>query len=195
MSSFRSLLLCSTLALVAGLASAELPEYQLVDITGKKHQPGETEGTKDAKVIVFVFVSIDCPIANFYQPTLRKLAKEFEDKGVLFYQIHSDPDLTVEDAKKHAKDFDVKSPVILDTDQKIARAHKAMITPEAVVIKKSGETVYRGRIDNTYTTYGKRRPEPTSRDLHAALASLVAGKKVPVAKTKAIGCMIYFESK
>ena len=35
----------------------------------------------------------------------------------------------------------------------------------------------------------------TSRDLHAALASLVAGKKVPVAKTKAIGCMIYFESK
>jgi hypothetical protein len=50
--------------------------------------------------------------------------------------------------------------------------------------------LYRGRIDDRYIEFGKDRPQPTVRDLERALAAIVAGKPIPVVKTKAIGCYI-----
>ena len=52
---------------------------------------------------------------------------------------------------------------------------------------------YRGRIDDTYTTYGKRRPKPTTHDLRNALTSILAGRKVATPVTRAIGCQILIE--
>ena len=52
---------------------------------------------------------------------------------------------------------------------------------------------YRGRIDDTYAAYGKRRPEPTTRALETALIAVLAGKKVAVPRTEAVGCQILIE--
>jgi hypothetical protein len=49
---------------------------------------------------------------------------------------------------------------------------------------------YRGRIDDRYFAPGKRRAEPASHDLRAALEAVLAGKPVPRAETEAIGCPI-----
>jgi hypothetical protein len=138
-------------------------------------------------------VSVDCPIANFYQPVLRQLAAEFATQGVAFFQVHPDPTLPAEDARKHAAAFEVTSPVAIDRRQVLVKRLGAKVTPEAFVLRRDGTVAYRGRIDDTYTAYGKRRPSPTTRDLHAALAATLAGRPVVDAETRAIGCQIFVE--
>ncbi len=61
------------------------------------------------------------------------------------------------------------------------------------MISKDDAVVYRGRIDDTYTTFGKRRPEPTTRELRDALEAVIAGKKPKVTKTDSVGCRIFIE--
>ena len=83
--------------------------------------------------------------------------------------------------------------MVLDAKQVLARRHDAKVTPEAHVFLADGSRLYRGRIDNTYATYGKRRPEATSHDLREALQSTLAGRKPAKAVTKAVGCQILIE--
>jgi len=172
------------------LASAKPPELTIQDLAGKTHTPWSDEKTK---AVVIAFVSIDCPIANFYQPSLRHLQKQFADKGVSFFQIHPDPEVAPEDARKHIKDFQIKAPVAIDHGQRLTRQLKARTTPEVFVLTPDGRTAYRGRIDDTYTTFGKRRPEPTTHDLKEALEAILGGRKVAVPVTESIGCQIFIE--
>jgi hypothetical protein len=62
------------------------------------------------------------------------------------------------------------------------------VTPEVAVLSPTGELLYLGRIDDRYNPQGKRRPEPTVRDLQLALDAVLAGKPVPTPRTKAFGC-------
>ena len=49
---------------------------------------------------------------------------------------------------------------------------------------------YRGRIDDTYFGYGKRRFAATHHDLRDALEAVLSGKPVHERTTEAIGCFI-----
>lgn len=181
------------LPLLASACALLIPGHaqagEVRDITGKDH----SAAIKQAKAVVYIYTDTTCPIANFYQPTLRRLAQKYASKNVLFFQVHPDPDRTVVELESHTKDFEVVSPVILDPTQNLARLHRAKVTPEAHVYSPDGKCRYRGRIDDTYTTYGKRRPKPTTHDLDEALAAVLAGKKVATPVTKAIGCQLFIE--
>ena len=170
--------------------SAEPPALMIKDLIGTNHTPWSDEKNK---VVVLIFVSTDCPIANFYQPKLRRLAKQFADKGVSFYQIHPDPETSIEDAKQHVTDFEITVPVAIDHGQRLTRELRAKTTPEAFVLAPNGKTVYRGRIDDTYTKFGKRRPEPMKEDLKEAIDAVLAGNKVAIPVTESIGCLIFME--
>jgi hypothetical protein len=93
--------------------------------------------------------------------------------------------------KKHAAEFGYKGlPAILDSTQQLVRAAGATTTPEAALIGRAGQVLYRGRIDNVYAALGKRRPAATEKDLRKALDEALAGKPVSTPETKAIGCYI-----
>ena len=165
------------------------PAWTLVDIDGKRHRPWQAESTT---AVVLVFISTDCPIANYYHPTLRKLQEEFVEQGVAWYFVHADPALTGERARQHVADYDLKSPVILDREHRLARAATATKTPQAAVIRPDGQVAYLGRIDDTYVGYGKKRARPTRLDLHDAVAAVVAGEQVATPRTESVGCFIPF---
>jgi hypothetical protein len=57
-------------------------------------------------------------------------------------------------------------------------------------VGRTGELLYRGRIDDGYAALGKKRAVVTEHDLRDALDAIAAGKPVKKAKTKAIGCLI-----
>ena len=175
---------------LCGIVFADEESLQLRDLDGKVHAPfasGET------KAVMIVFVSTDCPIANYFQPTLRRLQEEFGDQGVVFFQVHPDPEVPVAEAKKHREEFEVRCPVVIDKGQAVTKRLAATTTPEAFVLTEAGKVAYRGRIDDTYTDFGKRRPEPRTRDLHEALTAVVAGKNPPVPVTEPVGCRIFVE--
>ncbi|MCA9053970.1 MAG: redoxin domain-containing protein [Planctomycetaceae bacterium] len=165
------------------------PAWTLVDIEGQSHRPWEDSTVKAA---VLVFISTDCPIANYYHPTLRKLQEEFAGQGITWYFVHADPGLTEERARKHAADYSLKAPVLLDREHRLARAATATKTPQAAVIRPGGAVAYLGRIDDTYVGYGKKRARPTRLDLRDALAAVAAGQPVTTPRTESVGCFIPF---
>lgn len=167
--------------------AAPAATWEFIDLDATTHCPLEAEQTK---AVVMIFITTDCPVANSYQPELRRLAEQYGPNGFAFFQIHPDPDTTAEQAAEHAKDFDITVPVVLDPDHHLTQRAGATVTPEAVVIGRDGTILYAGRIDDTWVGFGKNRPEATQHDLKEALDAITAGKEVAQPRTKAIGCFI-----
>ena len=141
-------------------------------------------------VVVLLFIAPDCPISNAYAPEIARLIDAYSQRGVAFRVVHSDPRVTEDIARKHAKDFNLRCQVLLDSKQEIARAAGATVTPEAAVLNSKGERVYLGRIDDLFYSFGKRRAAPTTRELRDALDAVLAGQPVAKATAPALGCEI-----
>jgi thiol-disulfide isomerase/thioredoxin len=179
---FLLTLLCS------GLAFAEDKERPLEfpDLQGKSHTPLVAAGRK---ATVLIFVSPYCPTSNTFMPEVNRIAAEYGDRFA-FYYVEADAAIPLPDAKKHAEVFEMKAPVLLDREQRLAKQTKAKFTPEAVVLGKDGATLYQGRVNDLYVTQTKKLKEPKTHDLRAALDDIAAGRPVAVPSTKAIGCAI-----
>lgn len=170
-----------------------IPEQlKFTDIRSEEHAPF---ANKETKAIVLVFIATDCPIANYFQPTLTELATISAPDDVSFFLVHSDPDVEMEAATQHAADFSISAPVVLDNNQSIAKMLNAKVTPEAFVIDREGTIRYRGRINDLYADFGKRRAKATTHDLRDAIEAIVHGKAVVTFETKAIGCYIPYPNK
>jgi hypothetical protein len=154
----------------------------LDDIARRPLEPGD----KVASVLIFFWQ--DCPISNGYVPEINRLCAS--QTNFAFYVVQVDPELSAAAAREHARKFGLHPPVLLDPQHRLVSAAKVTVTPEAAVIGKNGDTLYRGRIDNLYVKIGKKRAGPTERDLSDALKAIASGKSVKKTKTAAIGCLI-----
>jgi hypothetical protein len=187
-----SVVVLSLLVLSVTTTTAAEPNlaWTLTDIDGKIHKPFEEPSTRG---LVLIFISTDCPIANSYQPLLRRLASEYQKEGMCIFMIHPSPTLSTEEARKHASEFGITVPVVIDTDQSIARRAGATVTPQAFVFARNQESpVYQGRIDNLYAGLGKKRKVATTHELTDALKAVVAGRAVRIVRTMPVGCFISY---
>ena len=178
--------LLGLLPLASSCTSTE-NDLAVVDLEGVRHVPLAVQN--DA-IHVLVFTSHECPIANGYAPTLARLASAWQQEPrVRLYLVHVDPDLTVEHARGHARDYQLPGTVLFDPYQELASACGATITPEAVVLTREGQ-LYRGRIDDQWRKLGSRAPTASQNDLEQAVALALAGKSVPGPHPKAVGCLL-----
>lgn len=138
----------------------------------------------------WIFVAPDCPIANGFAPEIRRIAADFAPRGVRFALVYADPAFAAEDVRRHVTDFGYELPAWLDPEGRLVRHAGATVTPEAAVVAPDGEVLYRGRIDDRYADFGKLRAAPTTRDLRAALAAVLAGRQPDPRVTEAIGCFL-----
>jgi hypothetical protein len=178
------------LASIALLASAGAPN-QVRDIDGRALTPFAPAG---AASLIF-FVATDCPISNSYAPEIQRVCREYGPRGVqcaLVYEDVETPGTRVDDeVRKHLKEYRYSGvPAAVDRSRAIATQAKATVTPQAVVIDRTGEIRYRGRIDNFYAAFGKTRQQVTEHDLRDALEAVLAGQPVPKPETQALGCYI-----
>jgi thiol-disulfide isomerase/thioredoxin len=188
----RRLIFLVAMMLVTASASVAAPATQpaspvVADITGVDRHPLDVS---PSKAVVIIFISTDCPISNGYAPEINHICKDYESKGVSFYLVHSDPDLSAADAKKHAADYGFTCPVLIDRKHEIVKRVGATVTPEAVVLGADGKVQYSGRIDDLFVALGKKRYEATTHDLRNALDAILAGKPVAKPHTQAVGCAI-----
>lgn len=167
-------------------APRPLPALFVTDLDGRRHDLLDPKN----RATVLLFVTYDCPISNGYAPEVHRLCREYGSQQFAFYLVYSDPATSAATAKKHRMEYRYPCPGLLDKTHALVRRVGATVTPEAVILAPSGRVLYRGRIDDTYIDFGKRRDTPTTRDLRAALTALVQGKPVPVPVTKAVGCYI-----
>ena len=169
-------------------AGASQPAGQAVpfnDVNGRMHTPLSQPGKK---ATVLFFLQPDCPVSNAYAPEIKRICADYEPKKIAAFVVHADPDVSIEHAKRHAKEYGLACPVLRDPTHVLVKRTGVTIAPEVAVLAPDGKILYRGRIDDLYVDYGKRRAEPTQRDLRNALEAVLQGKAVPAPTTKAIGC-------
>jgi len=173
--------------LLAGNADGlpTVKDFALPDAAGKKHTAADWKGKR---AVVLFFLGTDCPVSNFYCPEYARIVGAFAERGVAFYGVHADPDVTPQDAARHAAEYKLPFPVLLDPTHAVTRQTGVKVVPQAVVLSAEGRVLYRGRIDNRYNAAGVRREAPTTRDLEDALAAVLAGRTPAVAETDAYGC-------
>ena len=151
---------------------------------------------KGAASAIF-FVATDCPISNWYAPTIQQVCRDYAARGVDCALVYEDVDLgarpaTLDEAvRTHLREYGYGSvSAIVDRTRAVATRVRATVTPSVVLVDQAGAIRYRGRIDNGYADLGKPRQHVTSHDLRVSLDALLAGRQVPVLETDAVGCYI-----
>ncbi len=160
---------------------------QLTNVDGAVVTPVAEDGRK---ATVLFFVMHECPVANLFAPEIGRLQAEYAARGVRSWVVYVEDDLPAAKAREHAREYGFKAGAVLDPSHALVKAAGATVSPEAAVLSPSGQVLYLGRIDDRVAAYGKRRVEPTRRDLRLALEAVLAGRKVPDARTRAVGCYI-----
>ena len=146
----------------------------------------------DSKANVLVFTRTDCPIANEYQPKLRRLYEEFGDQFE-WILVYSQPSVNAEGIEQHGKEYRVDFKRAIDADLAFAKRFGVKVTPQAIVVSPQGTVLYSGRIDDLYEGFGKKRRAITQDDLRLALQEIAANKPVSHPESPAIGCILPME--
>jgi hypothetical protein len=143
------------------------------------------------------FIATDCPISNWYAPTIQQVCADVAARGVDCTLVYEDVDLGATpaaldaDVRTHLREFRYGSmTATVDRTRALATRARVTITPSVVLVDRGGAIRYRGRIDNAYADLGKPRQHVTSHDLRASLDALLAGRPVPAPETEALGCYI-----
>lgn len=170
------------------------PDFSLPGVDGRTHALKDFAG---AKVLVVVFTCNHCPTANAYMGRVQKLHDDFKGKGVALVAISPNDPLAVrldelgytdvgdsfEDMKTRAKEKAITYPYLYDGEtQKVSLAYGVLATPHVFVFDRDRKLRYNGRIDDAEVK------EPKSHDARNAIEAVLAGKPVPVEKTRVFGC-------
>ena len=175
------------IGLLAARLTAGQSKVDLRDVDGVEHRQAEWDGKR---AVVIFFTTTECPLSNGYIPEMNRLQKEYAARNVAFYAVEVDTAISDRDIRKHAKEFEIRYPVLIDKQQTLVRLTGATATPEVAVLSSKGTVLYLGRIDNRVEDFDQHRNVVTEHDLRNALDAVLAGRTVPHASTKVVGCAI-----
>ena len=181
---------------------AKAPDFKLPGVDGRDYS---LQDFASSKILVVVFTCNHCPTAQAYEERIKRLVADFQPKGVAFVAISPNDENSVrldelgytdlsdsfDEMKIRARDRHYTYPYLHEGDKTgIARAYGPSATPHAFVFDAERKLRYVGRIDDS-----ERASLAKVFDLRNALDAMVAGRPVPVAKTKSFGCSIKWAGK
>ena len=158
------------------------PDFTLNDLNGQAHRLTDTRG----RITVLVFWSAECPWSTRADLSLSRMRTEWGD-AVVVLPVAANANETLKEKESAAKERGI-SPLLLDSDQKVASAYGATITPEVFVVDAEGKLRYQGAFDDA----NFRQPEPTRNYLFEAVEALLAGENPVPDVIPAYGCTIVF---
>ena len=171
----------------------QAPDFDLPATDGKSYRLGDFD---DYKILVVFFTCNHCPYVTGSNRITRETAEKYRGDSVFFVGINSNSE------KTHPDDgFERMQSVMAaenypwlylrDASQDVARAYGALRTPHFYVFDRHRRLVYTGRgVDNP-----RQAEKIAVNDLDRALAELVSGQPVSVAKTNPIGCNVKWAGK
>ncbi len=166
------------------------PDFSLLDtISGETK---DLQSLKGEKATVVMFICNHCPFVVHIAEQLSQLAKDYTNKGVAFIAISSNdvkkyPADSPEKMTLFAKEYDFSFSYLYDETQEVAKAYKAVCTPDFSIFDGDLSCVYRGQLDDSRP--GRNIPI-TGNDIRRALDAILAEKVVSSEQKPSIGCSI-----
>jgi len=146
-----------------------------------------------AQTVVLYFVATDCPVSNRTFPEMRRVREEFAARGVAFRYVYPNLGESPQGVRRHQAEFDAAGEALLDDHGVLTRMTHARVTPEAVVLRRTGAqwaTVYEGRVDDRYVRLGLERPAAQNHFVERVVDEVLAGRAVEPAVGTPVGCAI-----
>jgi peroxiredoxin len=177
------------------------PDFRLPGVDDRDHALADFA---DAKLLLVIFTCNHCPTAQAYEARILKLYADYKDRGVALVAISPNDDKALrldelgytdvgdsfEDMKLRAKEQGFKFPYLYDGEtQKVSAAYGVVATPQVFLFDAARKLRYVGRIDDSDVR------TVTSHDTRNAIDALLAGKPVPVEKTRTFGCSTKWSEK
>lgn len=160
---------------------ARIPDFKLTDTGGNAVDFAALKGG----TTVILFVATKCPVSNAYNERMNALYRDYSARGVKFVAINSNTTEPASEVAAHAKSSGFGFTVYKDENSVVADQLGAQVTPETFVIDAAGSVLYHGSIDDS-----QNATRIQFQGLRTALDSILAGKAVEKAETKAFGCTI-----
>jgi len=160
-------------------------DFKLKNVDGKMMS---LASFKDAKGFILIFDCNTCPYSKAYNQRIIDLNEKYASKGFPVITINANEGSgdTYEDMVRMANKKKYKFPYLYDETQAIAKAYGATNTPHVFVLNQDLKVSYIGAIDDN----ARNAANATKKYVEDAVDALIAGKSVPVTKTKAVGCGI-----
>ena len=87
---------------------------------------------------LWVFINVDCPVANGYVPELRAIGARCGELGARMLLVHVDPAVDAAAAAAHGREYGLEASVVLDPEHRLVRHVGATVTPEAALFDGDG---------------------------------------------------------
>jgi peroxiredoxin len=178
------------------------PDFNLPGVDGRNHRLSDF---KDAAILVVVFTCNHCPTAQAYERRIQSLADDYRGKGAALVAIspndpravrfdelgYTDLSDSFDEMKIRAEDRNFSFPYLYDGDEeKVSLAYGPTATPHVFVFDRDRKLRYAGRVDDS-----EKPDKVLSSDARNAIEALLAGRPVPVVKTRTFGCSIKWSDK
>ena len=178
------------------------PDFSLPGIDGKVHKLSDYSASK---ILVIVFTCNHCPTAQLYESRIKKLAADYQGKGVELVAIepnnaravrldelgYTDVSDSPEEMKIRAEYRHFNFPYLYDGEtQSVSRAYGPQATPHVFIFDQQRKLRYEGHVDNN-----QRESLVKTQDARNAIDALLAGRPVPVDHTRVFGCSTKWMSK
>jgi len=166
------------------------PDFHLTDtVSGRPVALGDFAGNP---VLVVLFICNHCPYVKHLRAGLAAFGRDYQAKGVGVVAISANdvasyPEDNPGKMKAEAKAAGYPFPYLYDETQAVARAYRAVCTPDLYVFDRNRQLVYRGQFDDSRP--GNGRPV-TGADLRAACDAVLAGRTPAADQKPSIGCNI-----
>ena len=165
------------------------PDFKLMDQDGKPVSLADYKG----KVVVLEQFNDQCPyVQKWYKNgDMSKIAKKYEEKGVVWLAVDSSSFTTTAENKQIAEKWKIDRPVLDDSTGRVGHAYGMKTTPDMRVIDKDGKLVYQGGIDSIASTDTSDIAKATNY-VSKALDEVLAGETVATPETKSYGCSVKY---
>lgn len=177
--------------LVSFSFAQRVENFQLIDAVSGQEFSLSSHG--EAKAVVLVFTSLNCPFSKLYEERIVSLNSQFAGEGFVFALINPHVGIEEEETtagmKARASEKKMSIPFLEDGNQVVTKQFGITKLPEVVVITPgpTGFAVaYRGAIDNN----PQMAENANLKYLESALTAIQNRSSPSPSSSRAVGCNV-----
>ncbi|HKI63444.1 MAG TPA: thioredoxin family protein [Burkholderiales bacterium] len=163
-------------------------DFDLPGVDGKRHSLASARGPNG---LLVMFICNHCPYVKAVIERIVGECRELAGHGIGSIAIMSNdpgdyPEDSFDNMQRVAREKDFPFPYVFDETQQVAKAYRAVCTPDFFGFNAKLELQYRGRLDAS-----RREAVPGARrELYEAMLQIAQTGQGPREQTPSVGCSI-----